>query len=193
MNFKKNKINEARKFCNMMTAAVVRSSNRLTIGKTYWKQVALLKILYSQGIFPYTTDDLEQLQKAQNKAFRTHLQAPQYTPNCFLKGEISSSLMRNRDDKAKLLYARYIMNHPNNHLLKQCGLHRLQNGIDKWTKTLIQYMQALDVNIHRLGNMTHQNITEAIKEKDTTTMEIRTSTKGNTNTIQNIQYKHHIR
>ena len=43
---------------------------------------------------PYTKNELEQLQKAENKTFRTIFKVSSYTPNCFLKGEIGSTLMK---------------------------------------------------------------------------------------------------
>ena len=132
--YKKEKISEARKLSNVTAAVVAKSSNRLLIGKTYWKQVALPKFLYCQSVIPYTDNELEQLQKEENKAFRTILRVPKYTPNSFLKGEIGSSHMKSRDAKAKLLYTRHIMTYSSNDLLKQCLLHRLENVKDKWTK-----------------------------------------------------------
>ncbi len=166
-NYKKEKINEARKLSNITAAVVAKSSNRLLIGKTYWKQVALPKFLYCQSVIPYTENEIEQLQKEENKAFRTILRVPKYTPNCFLKGEIGSSHMKSRDAKAKLLYVRHMMTHSNNDLLKHCLLHSLENAKDRWTKSVNKYLQALNINIHRLGHVTQQRIIESLKEKDT--------------------------
>ena len=106
-NYKKGKTTEARKLSNITAAVVAKSSNRLLIGKTYWKQVALPKFLYCQSVIPYTKNELEQLQKEENKAFRTILKVPKYTPNSFLKGEIGLSHMTTRDAKAKILYIRH--------------------------------------------------------------------------------------
>ena len=41
-----NKIISARKYSNMMMSVIARSSNKIMIGKTYWKNVVLAEILY---------------------------------------------------------------------------------------------------------------------------------------------------
>lgn len=166
-NFKATKINEARRLSNTTAAVVARSSNRLLIGKTFWKQVAMPKFLHCQGIIPYTKSELDALQRAENKTYRILLRAPNYTPNSFLKGEVGSTSMKNRDIKAKLLYVKHIMDHPNNNLLRHCFLHKLETCKDKWTKTILKYLHDYNINIYGLSNTTQQKIVTSIKERDT--------------------------
>lgn len=52
--FKLDKANEARRLGNMTAAVEARSTIRPLVGTTCWKQVALPKILYCQGIQQWT-------------------------------------------------------------------------------------------------------------------------------------------
>ena len=72
--------------------------------------VTLPKLVHCRSVTPFTNNELEQLQKESNKAFRAILNVPKYyTPNAFFeRGKlIGSSCRKIRDDKVKILYARH--------------------------------------------------------------------------------------
>ena len=64
---------------NMMLSIINRSTNKLLIGKTYWKNVILPEILYGLDNIVYNKKEIEQLQNSENQAYRLILTAPRYT------------------------------------------------------------------------------------------------------------------
>ena len=69
----------------MIMSVIGRSANKILIGKTYWKSVALPEIMYGAEILSYTKSELGDIQRAENYAYRQMLGAPRYTPVCTLR------------------------------------------------------------------------------------------------------------
>ena len=83
---------------NLTHCVIEKSCNKLLIGKTYWKSVALPTILhvYGTNIVNLTEENIKVLQMIENSVYRTLLGAAHYTANATLRGEIGSSLMKRR-------------------------------------------------------------------------------------------------
>ena len=94
----------ANRLCNQTYSIIGKSCNKLLIGKTYWKSVALPSILYGTAIIKMNNTDIQKLQRYENKVYRQILAAPKYTPICCLKKEIGASYMSTRIKKIKLNY-----------------------------------------------------------------------------------------
>ena len=73
-----------------------KSCNKLLIGNTYWKSIALPTILYGTNIVNLTEENIKVLQRIENSVYRTILGAAHYTANAALRGEIGSSLVQRR-------------------------------------------------------------------------------------------------
>ena len=92
----------------MIMSVIAKSSNKMYIGNTYWKNVALAEILYGAKLMPFNKKGLEEVQRAENIAYRQILGAPRYTPTCTLRGEIGSSNMKSRNITTKLCYMKHL-------------------------------------------------------------------------------------
>ena len=102
----------------MMMSVISRSSNKIMIGKTYWKSVVLADILYGAEFASFKQKEIEELQRAENQANRYILGAPIYTPICTLRGEIGASKMENRDENDKLKFAKHLIQSHNQLVIK---------------------------------------------------------------------------
>ena len=80
----------------------------MLIGKTYWKNIILPKILYGSGVINYTKADIETIQQTENKAYRYIFQAPKHTLVAALRGEVGASSQIARDIKTKFKYAKHL-------------------------------------------------------------------------------------
>lgn len=67
-------IDKANKMSNVLYSVLGRSCNRMLIGKTFWKGMALPYFLYGQEAILYNKGQIQKLQLTENKAFRTILQ-----------------------------------------------------------------------------------------------------------------------
>ena len=84
---KKEKLNKAKQLANMTYSITERSCNRLLVGKGYWKGVGLAVTLYGAEILDYSKEELEKLQRIENKVYRCILRVPTCPANCVLRSE----------------------------------------------------------------------------------------------------------
>ena len=103
-------IEKARKLANMTYAVIEKSCNKLLIGKTYWKSVALSAILYGINVINLTEDDIKSLHTIENSVYRAILGAPDYAyaPNSTLRSEIGASLMKTRIINTRINYMKRV-------------------------------------------------------------------------------------
>ena len=126
------KIQKAKELANMIMCVIGRSSNKILIGKTYWKSVALAEVMYGTEVIPLNKKEIEDLQKAENYAYRQMLGAPKYAPICTLKGEIGSSSMISRDITNKLKFMKHLLSSENS-LLKEIAEIDFNNKLIKFS------------------------------------------------------------
>ena len=93
---KETKLKLAQKLSNTTYSVINRSCNRLLIGKTFWKNVALPSILYGSAVIEWNKKEEQQLQTIQNAVSRKILNAPKYATVCSMRGDIGMSMMRTR-------------------------------------------------------------------------------------------------
>ena len=69
-----------------MTYSIIeKSSNKLMIGKTYWKNVAIPSILYGSSVVNFSDTDIEKLQRIENVVYRQILGAQDMLPTVHLE------------------------------------------------------------------------------------------------------------
>lgn len=163
-------INKAQKLANLMPAVIGRSSNRLLVGKTFWKGVALPKLLFSTTVIPMKQNFIQKLQSIENNALRKIFYAPKFTPNCALRGEIGISLMKTRLHKNLLNFTKHLLT-SKNILVKNICETELEKNYSPWAKQVnkILFQYNLDTNI--LLKLTKNNINEGLKAIDNATWE----------------------
>ena len=162
---KKRIVQEANKYANIMPSVTRRSCNKILIGSTYWKSIVLPTIMYAQEIICYTKGEIEKIQRAENKAYKYVMNAPNYTPTSALRAEVGASSQAARDMKTKLNYVRHIMQEGNK-LLKTIFEDLLEKNTDPWMKIIRKYMTEVNLNINKISNMKKGEIDNKIKEWD---------------------------
>ena len=83
---RKSMMKKAQKMANMTYGMISKSCNKVMIGKTFWKNIALSGILYGVNVITLTEREISQLQVIENGVYRRILAAPRYTPNITLRG-----------------------------------------------------------------------------------------------------------
>ena len=127
---------------NMTYSIIYRSCNKLLIGKTYWKSIVLPSLLFASAVIVWNKSELEQLQRVENKVWRTILGAPGYAPIVSLRGDLGASCMLARDMKTKLKYVKYAMS-SSNELLKGTMLDMFRKGKGRYVKVVTKYLNSL--------------------------------------------------
>ena len=143
-------IQKARKMANLTHCVIEKSYNKLLIGKTYWKSIALPTILYGTYIVNLTTEEnIKALQRIENSVYRTILGAARYTANATLRGEIGSSLMKKRIINSRFNFIIRI-NTGTNNLLEHTPREIEMDGSTKWFKTTVKYMSETGIHSGKL-------------------------------------------
>ena len=91
-------IAKAQNLANLTYSIIEKSCNKIMIGKTYWKSVALPSILYGVNIIQLglTETEIEKLQSIENGVYRKILGAVKRTPKVVLRGDVGASAMKSR-------------------------------------------------------------------------------------------------
>ena len=135
-----NSYNGARKMLAVLYSILGTCCNRLLIGKTFWKGLALSNFMYGSDVVVYGSNGLGKLQSFDNQAYRYILGLPRNTAACGIRSEIGASSALARDMKNKLQYVKHALN-SNNSLLREIAEEELVNGRSVWSKTINGYMK----------------------------------------------------
>ena len=166
-------IEKARKMANMTYSIIEKGGNRLLIGKTYWKSIALPSILYGVNVINLSEDDIKDLQVIENDVYRTILNAPGYAPNTTLRSEIGSSLMKKRIMNGRINFIKSILQGRNK--LLESILHRvLLENDTSWIKVSRKYINEVKLNVNDTGRKSKEEIKNIFMkwDKDQWTKEI---------------------
>ena len=158
-------IEKANKMANLVPAIIHRSSNKLLIGKTFWKNVALPKFLFATTVIPVNQAFMQKLQIIENKAFRLIFHAAKGTPISTLRGEIGSSLMCSRVEKNKLIFLKHLFN-SNNQLLKNVVKSHLDEKRSPWAKEASNLLTRNNLTSESLKSTSKDTISKWIRERD---------------------------
>ena len=67
---RENTIDKAQRLANLTYSVMARSCNKMLIGKTFWKSLALTGILYGASILVFKKEEKEKLQTIENTVYR---------------------------------------------------------------------------------------------------------------------------
>ena len=163
----KKSLDKAQKMSNLLYMTLGNSCNRLLIGKTFWKGLAIPRFMYGQDVILYTKADIESLQRIDNKAYRSILQLPIYTAVEFLRGEIGCSSVMARELKNKLLYLKHIISGDGNKIVKKIVSEGKFKGELNWIVKVEDYMNELGIDYNYILNNKAETIREKVNEWDT--------------------------
>ena len=148
-----------------MPAVIVKSCNKLMIGKTYWKSAALPEILHGTEIIYLNKKHINKLQIEENKALRYTVHAVKCTAISALRGEIGTSLQESRDMKSKILFINHIMQH--NNLMKEILMQQYEERKpSKWMKQIKSYMKAVNINLYNIQQINNNEIKKRVQDID---------------------------
>lgn len=152
-------IQKAQKLANLTYSVIEKSCNKLLIGKTFWKNVALPSILYGTNIINLTDTELNKLQTIENGVYRKILGAPKYAPNCTLRGEVGSSLMAERVINGRIQYMKRTIT-GDNELLKRIMEEMVRYQDTGWMKATRKSMTKVDINMKQVREENKEQLKE---------------------------------
>ena len=163
---KKESLEKAKKYATMIHSVIARCCNRIMIGKTYWKSLAMPSFLFGSEVIEYSEGDLQALQKVENQVYRGILKTPTYVASCTLRAEIGASSARARDIKSKLLFAKHATSENAGELLKETFLFHYNHSETSYIQLVQRYMSVLDISLNKLKFMTEMDIKKTVNNWD---------------------------
>ena len=158
-------VKRAKSYANMMYLITGKCVNRMLMGKTYWKNMIVPRLLYGSGVMTFNAKEIAQLQIAENIAYRRIMEAREHTPISALRGEIGSSLMITRIMESKLLLTKNILEGSNNLTKKILEESRIERK-NKYNTTLSEYLRKLNIRFEELKTISKVNIKDIAKKWD---------------------------
>ena len=154
------------KLSNQIFSVLGNCFNRMLIGKTFWKGLALPNLLYATECIPFCKTEIDKFQKLDNRAFRYILDVPLYTAREFLRGEIGASSAISRDIKTKFIFIRHALQETSNKLLQQIITTDLEKKITKWAVKVHEYMEDTNLTLTQIRLLSKDQIKRKINEWD---------------------------
>ena len=162
---KKQMIEKAQKLANMTYAIISKSCNKLMIGKTFWKNVALPAVLHGAAVLDINENEIQKLQTIENGVYRKILGAFKGTAVAALKGEVGTSDMKTRVIKNRIMYIKYIINGKKEIVSKI--LEKSKEDRSKWWNKSKKYIEDINISIGEIAHNKKEEIDKKIKEWDT--------------------------
>ena len=103
---KENKLfyEKAEKQVNILLAKIKRSADKVIVGKAIWKLMAIPAILFGRAVVTTSKNQIEKLQRLENKVWRNLLGIGGYSTVESLRGEIGASMVKTRIMQTMLMY-----------------------------------------------------------------------------------------
>lgn len=156
--------NKANRLANLTYAIIEKSCNKVLIGKTYWKCIALPSILYGTNVLHMTDTEISKLQKIENSVYRKILGGTKTTAVAALRGDVGASAMKSRVVGGKLQYIKSIYKGKKDILKKVLDSMRA-NG-NKWWKSAERYIEECKTTISEVRENTKEELKEHIRKWD---------------------------
>jgi len=95
---------ESRKNANGIISQIKKSCDKVIMGKAMWKIIAIPSILFGRAVLTTSKNNIEKIQRIENKVWRYLLGIGGYAAVEALRGEIGASMVRSRIMETMLLY-----------------------------------------------------------------------------------------
>ena len=151
----------------MTYSTIANACNKILIGKTFWKSIAMPSFLYAAEILEYTEEELKSFQIIDNQVYRAILELPIYTASSALRSEIGASSSKSRDIKNKILFVKHILENGSNELVREIFLYQFYEQETKFIKKIKKYMEILNVNLLEIENSSVAKLEGKVRKVDT--------------------------
>ena len=159
-------IEKASRLANQTYPIISKSCNKVMIGKTYWKSVALPSILHGHNVVEFSKSDILKLQQIENKVYRHILGAPSYAQVSALRGEIGASSMTARIMEGKIKLLKHTMKNEES-LLGKITTEMKALPSAKWTRNMGLYLKRVNIDYNQLRYLSKDEIKSAVSQWDT--------------------------
>merc|ERR1711874_258146 len=159
-------IENARKKANALLAQIKKSADQIIVGKAIWKLMAIQAILYGRAIITTSKNNIEILQRIENKVWRYLLDIGGYAIVEALRGKIGASMVRSRIMETMMLYLVDTLASDFTNV-KKMMLDTTEKVKGRWYKAIEEYRIELEISWDTLKEIERPALKKMIKQYDT--------------------------
>ena len=160
-------IKKATLYSNMTYHVTGKCVNRMLVGKTYWKNMIIPKLLHGTGVMTFNAKEIGELQLQENAAYRRILNVKRRsTLISALRGEIGPSLMVTRIMESKILFTKSILKGSNNLTKQVLSVSRFEKN-NIYNKTLNAYLKKFNMKFEDINTVSIEEIKARARKWDT--------------------------
>ena len=109
--------------------------------------------MFASEVMEFTEEEIQTLQKLDNKVYRAILEVPSYTASCATRSEVGASSSKARDIKTKILFVKHMLQDGND-LLREIFLNEFYENETKYVRKIKRFIELLDINLHFIETKT---------------------------------------
>merc|ERR1712179_486654 len=151
---------------NMLLAKIKRSADKVIVGKAIWKLMAIPALLFGRAVITTTKEQIEKIQRLENKVWRCLLGIGGYSTVESLRGEIGASMVKSRVMQTVLMYVVDTLTSKFKNV-KAMMLHTIEKEKGKWFKFANGYRIELGISWDDLQKLDKPSLKKLIKLYDT--------------------------
>ena len=128
----------------ILRANVRKSYNKVTVGKTIWKQIMVSAFMFGKTVIPTTRSSIKKIQAVENSVYRYLLGVGGYATIAALRGEIGASRIEARAMETTLMYIKDMLD-SSFEKIKMYLEHDIDTEGGEWRRTVNRYRQELNI------------------------------------------------
>ena len=137
----------------------------VVVGKAIWKMMVIPTVLYGRAVIPRNENDINKLQRIENRVWRYLLGIGGYSTVEALRGEIGASAVKSRIMETMLAYLISTRKSDFTHL-KEIINDALSRGKGRWFRTINKYREELKLTWGDLDTMDKITLKRIIRKYD---------------------------
>ena len=149
-----------------MIAQIKKSADKVIVGKAIWKLMAIPAILFGRAVVTTSKNNIDILQRIENKVWRYLLGIGGYATVEALRGEIGASMVRSRIMETMLLYLVDTLASDFTNI-KKMMYDTIEKRKGRWYKAIDEYRAELKIPWETLLKIERPTLKKMLKLYDT--------------------------
>ena len=155
-------VSRAKSLSTLTYSVVARSCHKVIVGKSFWKNVVLPRIMFAAEVVNLRKVDKEEIQKQENAAMRRMLEAPGTVAVAGMRGEVGIGTVESRIARSRIQYMRKVQQ-GDNKMVKRV-MEEARTGRSDWMKETRRCLTWAGVEETEVEGMTREEVKRRVAQ-----------------------------
>ena len=147
-------------------AKVRKSYDKVTVGKTIWKQIMVTAFMFGKAVIPMTRSNIKKVEAVENSVCRYLLGVGGYATIAALRGDIRASRMETRAMETTLMYIIDMLQSTFEKIKMYLEHHIDTEGVE-WMRTAKRYRQEINITWQEIREEDRKALKRRLRDWDT--------------------------